>query len=260
MNSGGVLRDLCVLDFGRYISAPYCGMLLADMGARGSGSSAPAARKTEPLACARQTAKIWCIRLARNKEAITLDFRNIAGRALLEDLMRHCDVLLHNFSPGCARGFRTDLWADSRDEAGRDLHRHLRLWSQRGPQSGRGGFDPIIQARLAAAALVLLPARCPLRSGVPWVDYSTGLSAAFGTMALRHRDQSGEGQQVDCALLQTAVSFTAPMIAEALVTGRERPRLGNRAPYVGPSDLYACRDGYVYAAVITEQCGERCSI
>ena len=62
--------------------------------------------------------------------------------------------------------------------------------------------------------------------------------AALGTvLALRHRDATGEGQEVDCALLQTAVSYTSPMIAEALVTGRERPRIANRMPYVGPTDL-----------------------
>ena len=93
----------------------------------------------------------------------------------------------------------------------------------------------------------------PMRAAVPWVDYSTGLLAAFGTvLALRHRDATGEGQEVDCALLQTAVSYTSPMIAEALVTGRERPRIGNRMPYVGPTDLYRCRDGWVYIATVTD--------
>ncbi len=85
------------------------------------------------------------------------------------------------------------------------------------------------------------------------MDYSTGLLGALGTvLALRHRDATGEGQAVDCALLQTAVSYTSPMIAEALVTGRERPRIGNRAPYLGPTDLYRCRDGYVYISTVTE--------
>ena len=58
---------------------------------------------------------------------------------------------------------------------------------------------------------------------------------------------------MECALLRTAVSFTAPIIAEAIVTGRERPRLGNRAAYVGPSDLYRCRDGCVYVTAATQR-------
>ena len=57
---------------------------------------------------------------------------------------------------------------------------------------------------------------------------------------------------MDCALLQTAVSFVAPMIAEAVVGGRERPRLGNGVPYLGPSDLFRCRDGFVYVACVTD--------
>jgi len=92
----------------------------------------------------------------------------------------------------------------------------------------------------------------PLRAGVPWVDYSTGLSAAIGVLAaLRQRDATGEGQAVDCALLQTALSFTAPIIAEAIAAGIERPRLGNQTVYTGPSNLYPCRDGHVYVAAVT---------
>jgi formyl-CoA transferase len=71
-------------------------------------------------------------------------------------------------------------------------------------------------------------------------------------LALRHRDRTGDGQAVNCALLRTAVSYTASMIAEAVVAGQPRPRLGNRAPYFGPTDLYRCRDGLVYVACVTD--------
>jgi crotonobetainyl-CoA:carnitine CoA-transferase CaiB-like acyl-CoA transferase len=93
----------------------------------------------------------------------------------------------------------------------------------------------------------------PLRSQVPWADYGTALANAVGTLlALRHRDRTGEGQLVDLSLLGTAVSFMGPVIAEAEVLGRVRPRIGNRGCYLGPSDLYRCKDGYVYIATIMD--------
>jgi len=95
------------------------------------------------------------------------------------------------------------------------------------------------------------PDKDPVRSFVNPNDFGTGLAAAFGTMvALRHRDQTGEGQMVDLALLQTALCYTATSIAEMDVLGVPKPIIGNRAPYVGPTDLYRCKDGYVFVATV----------
>jgi len=93
---------------------------------------------------------------------------------------------------------------------------------------------------------------------LPFCDFSTALNSTIGILlALRHRDQTGEGQMIDLALLQTAVSFTAPQIAEAETLGRLRPRVGNRAPYLGPSDLFKCKDGYVFIATIMDSLWKR---
>ena len=95
------------------------------------------------------------------------------------------------------------------------------------------------------------PDKPPQRAYMLPMDYGTGLAAAFGTMiALRHRDQTGEGQMVDLSLLQTALAFVTPQIAEAEVLGKLRPMIENRAAYVGPTDLYRCKDGYVFIATI----------
>jgi crotonobetainyl-CoA:carnitine CoA-transferase CaiB-like acyl-CoA transferase len=83
------------------------------------------------------------------------------------------------------------------------------------------------------------------------MDHGTGAVAAFGTMvALRHRDQTGEGQLLDLSLLQTALTYAVPFIAEAEVLGQIRPMIGNRSAYLGPTDLYRCKDGYVFIATI----------
>lgn len=247
------LAGIRVLDLGRFVAAPYCGMLLADMGAEVIRVERPGGDEDRHVGLTGAHGENFIYpALARNKLAITLDLRQAPGRALLFELVAHADVFLHNFSPGAAAmlGLGYDDVRAARHDV---IYTGISCYGTAGPQADRTGFDPMAQMGSGAAAVNGFDGEPPLRAGVPWVDYSTGLSAALGTvLALRQRDATGVGQRVDCALLQTAVSFMAPMIAEAVVAGRERPRLGNRAAYVGPSDLYRCQDGHVYVACATE--------
>jgi crotonobetainyl-CoA:carnitine CoA-transferase CaiB-like acyl-CoA transferase len=246
------LRGIRVLDLGRFISAPFCGMILAGMGAEVVRVERPGGDEDRRLGLVGPHGENFTYAgLARNKKGITLDVRRPEAREVVADLIARADVFLHNFSPAAAaalglsyervRSIKPDI-----------IYTAISCYGSSGPHAHRTGFDPIAQTGSGAAALNGFDGDPPLRAGVPWVDYSTGMSAALGTvLALRHRDAAGEGQAVDCALLQTAVSYAAPAIAEAVVTGQSRPRLGNRAAYLGPSDLYQCRDGFVYVACAT---------
>jgi len=248
----GVLHGIRVLDFGRFISAPYCGMLLADMGAEVIRVDRPGGEHDRGVGLKAANGENFTYpSLARNKKGITLDVLSKGGRDVLFDLVARCDVFLHNFSPGAATA-RKLSYQDIRAMKPDIIYTGISCYGAGGPFENRTGFDPIAQVSSGAAAVTGFE-EVPMRSGVPWVDYSTGLCAAFGTvLALRHRDVVGEGQAVDCALLQTAVSYTAPMIAEAVVAGKERPRLGNRVPYLGPADLYRCHNGYVFIVIGTQ--------
>jgi crotonobetainyl-CoA:carnitine CoA-transferase CaiB-like acyl-CoA transferase len=249
----GVLQNLRVLDFGRFISAPYCGMMLADMGAEVIRVDRPGGEEDRRLGLRSHNGENFTYpSLARNKKAITLDLLRPRGLEVLRDLVAQTDVLLHNFSVQATKAMHI-TYEEVRSLKPNIIYTGISCYGTDGPYACRIGFDPIAQVVSGAAALTGFEGDVPLRSGVPWVDYSTGLCAALGTvLALRHRDRTGEGQEVDCSLLQTAVSYTAPMVAEALVAGTERPRLGNRAAYLGPSDLYKCLDGYVYLAAVTD--------
>jgi CoA:oxalate CoA-transferase len=247
------LAGVRVLDFGRFIAAPYCTMLLADLGAEVIRVERPNGEDDRLLGLRAPHGEAYTFAgLARAKRAVTLDVAaGPSARAVLADLVAHCDVFVHNFGPAAAealgltyediRGMRLDV-----------VYAGISSNGSSGPHATRTGFDPIAQMASGAAALTGQPAGVPTRSGVPWVDFSTGLAAAFGVVtALRHRDATGEGQAVDCSLLRTALSYTAPMVAEAVVGGCERPRLGNQAAYIAPSNLYPCRDGHVYVAAVS---------
>ena len=127
----------------------------------------------------------------------------------------------------------------------------ISCFGDEGPYRNRTGFDFIAQAMSGAMNCGGFPDKPPIRAFFNPMDYGTALAAAVGTLlALRHRDKTGEGQKVDLALLKTAISFTAPMIAEKEVLGRSRPMIANRAPYLTTTDLFECRDGYVFIASI----------
>ena len=249
-----VLAGVRVLDFGRFIAAPYCGMILADMGAEVIRIDRPGGEEDRTVGLkAPNGENLSYPSYARNKKCISLNvLTKDAPRDVLEDLVRMSDVFLHNFSPGAIKAFALtydDIKAIKPDI----IYTGISCYGSTGPYADRVGFDQIAQTFSGAAALNGYEGDAPLRAALPWVDYSTALCATIGTLlALRHRDATGEGQMVDCALLQTAMSFIAPMVAEAEVLGKERPRLGNRSAYFGPTDLYKCRDGYVYIATTME--------
>jgi crotonobetainyl-CoA:carnitine CoA-transferase CaiB-like acyl-CoA transferase len=247
-----VLEDIRVLDFGRFIACPYCGMILADMGAeviRIERSGGEEDRNTGLLGPNGENTSYPSY--ARNKKGITLNLmNNEAAREVLADLVRVSDVVIHNFSPHAARllGLTYEQLTVYKKDI---ILTSVSCYGSEGPYANRVGFDPIAQAMSGAMSITGYPEGNPLRSQVPWVDYGTALANAVGTLlALRHRDRTGEGQMVDLSLLGTAVSFMTPIIAEADVFQRLRPRIGNRGCYLGPSDLFKCLDGYVYISTI----------
>jgi crotonobetainyl-CoA:carnitine CoA-transferase CaiB-like acyl-CoA transferase len=247
------LTGIRVLDLGRYIAAPYCAMVLGDLGAEVIRVERPRGEEDRYLGLRAVNGETYTFAsLARGKKAITLDLRQVErARPVLCDLVARSDVFVHNFGPGAASalGLGHD---DIRSMAPAVIYVGISFAGADGPHANRTGFDMMAQMGSGAAAVTGHAGQPPLRAGVPWVDYSTGLSAAIGVLAaLRQRDATGEGQAVDCALLQTALSFTAPIIAEAVAGGIERPRLGNQTVYTGPSNLYPCRDGQVYVAAVT---------
>jgi crotonobetainyl-CoA:carnitine CoA-transferase CaiB-like acyl-CoA transferase len=247
-----ILHNIRVLDFGRYISAPYCGMLLADMGADVIRVERPGGDEDRHFGLtAANGENLTFPGLARNKKGMTLDLSSSEGRGVLKDLVASADVFLHNFSPSAVRALQI-TYRDIQCLKPDIIYTGISCFGNDGPKSDLAGFDAIAQMTSGAAALTGYDDSGPLRSGVPWVDYSTGLHAALGTvLGLLHRARSGQGQEVNCALLGTAVSCTAPMIAESVVIGTERPRLGNRTPYLGPSDLFDCTDGKIFVAIVT---------
>jgi len=248
----GALNDIRVLDFGRFIACPYCGMMLADMGAEVIRIERPGGEEDRTVGLnGPHGENLSYPGYARNKKGITLTiFKSEKGRQVLTDLVKQTDVVIHNFAPEAAR--MAGLTYNELKKIKPDIIlTAISCFGSTGPYADRTGFDFVAQAMSGAMKLGGFPDKPPVRSFVNPMDYGTGLAAAFGTMvALRHKEKTGEGQMVDLALLQTALNFSASAIAEMEVLDRPRPIIGNRSPYVGPTDLYQCKDGHVFVATI----------
>jgi crotonobetainyl-CoA:carnitine CoA-transferase CaiB-like acyl-CoA transferase len=244
------LSGIRVIDFGRFIAGPYCGMLLADMGAdviridRRQGSED---RYTGPVT--EQGEGGAYLSLNRNKRSLTLDTSKPGSSEIIRRLIRGADVVLANLPIAVLQKMGLDYESACAIKPDIILAR-MSTFGPDGPYANRLGFDSIAQAMSGAMSLTGFPG-APVRSVVSFEDYGTALHTAFGIMvALYHRARTGEGQIVDGSLLATGVTFMQSLLAEQSVTGIVREPRGNAAFFTAPADTYRTKDGWVIVQVI----------
>jgi crotonobetainyl-CoA:carnitine CoA-transferase CaiB-like acyl-CoA transferase len=246
----GVLDGVRVLDFGRYIAGPYCAALLAEHGAeviRIEKREGSEDRFQVPLAATGEGGLF--LQMNRNKRGMTLDPMTGAGRTVVRKLVATADIVVANLPPQTLAAMGLDY------ETLRAIKPDIILttvsaFGEGGPYSDRVGFDGIGQAMSGAVYMTGEPGR-PYRANVAWVDFSTALHAAFGTMAaLMAKRQTGQGQRVETALLANAVTLTNALLIEQAVAGADRVPTGNRGQTAAPVDIFATRDGFVMTHVV----------
>jgi len=253
----GVLDGIRVLDFGRYIAGPFCGMLLGDMGAeviridKLSGSEdrylVPVAESGEgPLFLA----------LNRNKKSLTLNPMKPQGREIVENLVKTADIVIANLPQPTLEAMGIDY--DSLKAIKPDIIlTTVTAYGNGGPYSERVGFDGVAQALAGATYMGGRPGD-PMKSFVPFADFGTATMAAFGTLsALIERNKSGNGQLVEAALTRTVMAFNIALLAEEAIKSIDRPSYGNRGYSAGPSDIFKTMDGAVMVQVVGQPLFER---
>jgi formyl-CoA transferase len=245
------LRGVRVLELGNYIAAPTAGRLLADFGAEvikierpGSGDELRNWRLY-----AGSTSMLYRT-INRGKKSVVLDLRTPEGRAVVLDLVRHCDVLLENFRPGTLE--KWGLGPGELDAANPDLVIvRISAFGQTGPLAGRPGFAAVAEGVGGLRALVGEPDRPPSRVGVSIGDSIAGLYAAFGALTgLFQRGTRRTGARprlteriVDVALNEAILSMMESLVPDYLAYGVHRTRAGGRMEGIAPSNAYCCADG-----------------
>lgn len=243
------LAGVRVLELGNYIAAPTAGRILGDFGAEVIKVERP--KTGDELRNWRlyggDTSMLYRT-VNRNKKSITLDLRTDAGRAVVLDLIRHCDVLLENFRPGMLE--KWGLGPEALDEVNPDLViTRISAYGQTGPLSQRPGFAAVAEAVGGLRELVGDPDRPPVRVGVSIGDSIAGIYAAFGTvLALFQRGGSEQRiplpqRIIDVALNESILSVMESLVPDYEAYGINRQRVGGRMEGIAPSNAYPCSDG-----------------
>ncbi len=238
----GPLTDLRVIELGQLIAGPFCGQLMADMGADVIKVEPPG--KGDPMRVwGRGEYPLWWTICARNKRCITANLRLPEGQELVRELVRHADFLLENFRPGTMERWGLSYEELSAINPGLIMIR-VSGYGQTGPYAKRAGYAAIGEAMGGMRYLAGWPDRPPSRAGISIGDSLAATYACLGALAaLHHREKTGEGQMVDSAIYESVLNVMESAIPEYAVTGYIRERTGSALPNVAPSNLYECKDG-----------------
>ena len=238
-----VLDGVRVLDYGRFIAAPWCSALLADMGAdvirvekRDGGEDRWVQSVTETGEGA------TFLQCNRNKRSLTLDTTTDEGRAITRRLVADADIVVANMPAAGMRASGLD-YESLRAVKPDIILASATAYGEGGPYSDRIGFDGAGQVMSGATYRQGLPDQ-PIRTVVPYADFGTALTLTIGVvMALYHRDRTGVGQHVEGALLPTALMLSNAFLIERDLLSTDKPRMANQGTSVAPCDLYRTRDG-----------------
>ncbi|PUA18453.1 CaiB/BaiF CoA-transferase family protein [Glaciimonas sp. PCH181] len=239
------LDSIQVIEICNVAAGPYCGMLLADMGADVIKIEHPEGG---------DTLRAWppitdgfsenFASLNRNKRSVALDLKNDDDVQLARELIRYADVLIENNRPGVMD--RLGLGYAAMNELNpRLVYCSISAYGQSGPRAQEGGFDLTIQAMSGIMSITGEPDGAPAKCGVPLADFSAGLYAAFSIASvLRTVEQTGCGTHIDISMLGATLGIAALQTSEYFGSGRDPVKLGSAHPRNAPYQAFRCRDGY----------------
>ena len=246
-----ILKNIRVLDFGRYIAGPYCGALLGDLGAevirieRLEGSED---RFIHPLKDEGGEGAMF-MQMNRNKKGMTLNPTKEGSATIVEKLIKSADVVIANLPPQTLKRMGIDYETISKYNPGIILTT-VSAFGAGGPYSERVGFDGVGQAMSGAAYLTGNESE-PVKAYSPYIDYGTASLTAMGTLAaIIERNETGKGQIVEGALFATSLAFMNTHLIEQSITKKNRKAIGNRSPYAGPVDMVETKDGWIVVQVL----------
>ncbi|MBZ0316792.1 MAG: CoA transferase [Anaerolineae bacterium] len=242
------LAGLRILDFTRVLAGPSCTMLLADLGAEVIKIEYPQGgddtREWGPpwLEVGDEQLSAYYLSINRNKRSVTLNLKTGEGTALAKQLALKCDVLIENFKVGQMATYGL-AYEQLQPEHPSLIYCSITGYGQTGPYASRPGYDYVIQAQSGLMAITGPTDGPPYKVGVAISDVIAGLYAANAIQAaLHYRHQTGRGQHVDIALLDTQLAALVNVASNYFVSGQNPPRYGNGHPNIVPYQTFEAAD------------------
>ncbi|MPW19566.1 CoA transferase [Paraburkholderia sp. CNPSo 3157] len=247
----GALSRFTIIDASRVRAGPTAMRLFADMGARVIKLEIPrGAPGGDDMIGGRDHNRADYENLHRNKESLTLNMKDPAGREILFDLVRRADVFIENFRPDVKD--RLGIGPDTlRAINPRLVYASISGFGQDGPYANWPGFDSIAQGMGGLMSVTGKPGEGPMRVGIPIADLCAGHFCAMSILtALLEREASGEGQWVQTSLLEAQIAMLDFQAAQWLVDKQVPQQVGNEHPLTVPTGVFATQDGYLNLAAI----------
>jgi crotonobetainyl-CoA:carnitine CoA-transferase CaiB-like acyl-CoA transferase len=239
----GPLAGIRVIEIGHMLAGPYCGLVLADLGAEVIKIEPPEgdiARRVSPHMVGEHNA--YFASLNRSKQSVVLDLASDAGRAHLHDIARDAHALITNLRPSAIK--KLGLTYDALKRVNPKLVCvALTGYGLEGSWCERPAYDYVIQAMTGIMSLTGDPGAPPTKAGYSAVDNSAGLVAAIGLLA---KIVQGEGGQVDVAMHDVMLSQLNYLAGAALNAGEAPRRFANSShPYIVPAQIFPTADGWL---------------
>ncbi|WP_137892392.1 CoA transferase [Ramlibacter sp. 2FC] len=208
MKKNRPLEGIRILEIASMIFGPLAGQYLGDMGADVIKLEPPEGDLTRAIGPRRSPLMgAFFLTSNRSKRSIVVDLKQPEGREILLKLVAKTDVLLHSLRTPAASRLGLDYASLSKDNPGL-VYCHVTGYGDEGLYAGRPAYDDIIQAASGLADLQTVVAGQPRFVPTIIADKISGVHAAYAiTMALLHRERTGEGQQVDVAMFETMSAF-----------------------------------------------------
>lgn len=246
------LSGVRVVEFCQVLAGPYCGMLLADLGAEVIKIEPPEGdmmRQWPPItegAGGGYSENFASIN--RNKRSIALDLKNPAHNKAARRLALSADVVLENNRPGVMDRLGLGYESLARERPGL-VYCSISAFGQSGPRSSEGGFDVTVQAMSGIMSVTGEAGGAPVKCGVPVSDVGTGLYAAFTIVSvLRRVAGGGEGAHIDASMLGCSLAMAALQTSEYFGTGQDPKKLGSAHPRNAPYQAFKASDGHFVIA------------
>jgi crotonobetainyl-CoA:carnitine CoA-transferase CaiB-like acyl-CoA transferase len=247
------LAGVRIVEFCQVLAGPFCGCLLADMGADVIKVESPEGdlmRAWPPLLDGYSQ---YFASVNRNKRSVVLDLKDPVSLDAARKLALSADAVIENFRPGVMAKFGLDHATLAREKPSL-VYCSVSAFGQTGPRASEGGFDMTIQAMSGVMSVTGDADGRPAKCGIPIADFTAGLYAAFSVVCgLYKAGRVGTGDCLDVSMLGSMLGIANLQTSELFGTGRDPVRLGSAHPMNAPYAAFRCRDGYFALAAGTDK-------
>ncbi len=243
-----MLTGYRVLDITQFVAGPTATRIMAEMGAEvikvelvpfGDRGRAAGDKSRDPQ-FKKASQSTYNFQHNHSKQSLALDLKQPRGRALIKALAAKVDVVVENFAPGVMARMGLD-YAALKAINPRLIMCSISLAGQTGPLSDKPGYDYMGAAYAGITGLAGEPDRGPAQFATAIGDASTGVTAAMAIgFALLHRERTGEGQYIDCSLIDTYFNMHEVNVPKSTLRGRgfAPKRAGSLHPDGGPTGIF----------------------